>query len=73
LVQYAPELSGDREWVYNEADIDQSKVVWAHNMDRIENCKLIDYFKDHFIWSLTVEREDVPVKLRPFPRQLCAR
>jgi hypothetical protein len=71
LVQYGPEQSVDREWVYNEADIDQAKVVWAHNMDRLENCKIADYFKNHVIWSLIVEHDDTLIKLSSFPRQSC--
>jgi hypothetical protein len=71
LVQYGPKQPRDREWVYNRADIDQAKVVWAHNMDSIENCKLVGYFKNHVIWSLAIERDDVPVKLSPFSRESC--
>jgi hypothetical protein len=71
LVQYGPKYRRDREWVYNRADIDQAKVVWARNMDSRENCKLVGYFKNHVIWSLTIERDDVPVKLSPFSRQSC--
>ena len=63
--------SGDHEWIYNEADIDRAKVVWAHDMGTTENCKLVEYFKDRVIWSLTIERDDAPVKLNSFPRQSC--
>ncbi len=72
LVKYGPEQSGDREWVYNKADIDHAKVVWAHDMGPKENCKLVDYFKDHIIWSLIIDRDDAPVRLNSFPRRLCA-
>ena len=71
LVRYGAEQSQHREWVYNEADIDVAKVVWARDMDRIENCKLVDYFKDRIIWSLDVEGDDVPMKLNPFLRRSC--
>lgn len=71
LVSYGPEQSIHNEWVYNEADIDGAKVVWAHDMGRIENCKLVNYFKDRVIWSLNIERDDEPVKLNPFPRASC--
>ena len=71
LISYGAGLIRYREWVYNKADIDDAKVVWAHDMDRLENCKLVDYFKNHGIWSLTIDRDDAPVKLSPFPRQSC--
>jgi hypothetical protein len=64
-----PEQSSHREWVYNNADFDQAKVVWAHDMNRIENCKLVDYFKDdNVIWSLTIDRDDALVKVSPYPQ-----
>jgi len=71
LVKDGRQKSGDHEWIYNEADIDRAKVVWAHDMGTTENCKLVEYFKDRVIWSLTIERDDAPVKLNSFPRQSC--
>lgn len=71
LVNYGPNHSYVWEWVFNEADIDGSKVVWARDMELKENCQLIDYFKDRQVWSLDIDRDDVPVKLNPFPAQRC--
>ncbi len=71
LVKDDRQKSGDHEWIYNEADIDRAKVVWAHDMGTTENCKLVEYFKDRVIWSLTIERDDAPVKLNSFSRRSC--
>jgi hypothetical protein len=71
LVGYGPGQSEHGEWVYNLADIDSAKIVWAHDMGKNENCKLVDYFKDHAIWSLEIERDDSPVKVTAFPRHSC--
>jgi len=71
LVKYQVKQSQHREWVYNEADIDDARVVWARDMNRNENCKLIDYFKDRVTWSLNVEGDNVPVKVHPFPLRWC--
>jgi len=71
LVKYGPNHRYHNEWVFNEADIDGSKVVWARAMDLKENCQLIDYFKDRRLWSLEIDRDDVPVKLNPFPKERC--
>ena len=71
LVQYGPNHSYDREWVYNDADIDASKVVWARDMDPKENCKLVKYFNDRTIWSLKIDNDEAPIKLNPFPKQSC--
>jgi hypothetical protein len=71
LVTYGPEESLHYEWVYNEADIDQAKVVWARDMGQRENCRLVEYFKNHIIWSVVVEGENAPVKVRPLARESC--
>jgi hypothetical protein len=49
LVRYGPRHNFDREWVWNEADIDRSKVVWARDMGTA-NQELLSYFKDRQVW-----------------------
>jgi hypothetical protein len=66
LVRYGPEHSVHREWVFNEADIDRSKVVWAREMDSLENDKLLAYFQDRRIWLLEIRQDYAPVKLVPY-------
>jgi hypothetical protein len=45
IVRYGPEHEPDREWVYNDADIDGAKIVWARDRGP-ENDALIRYFHD---------------------------
>ena len=54
LVRYKANEPSGLEWVYNEADIDHSKIVWAWDMGASENQELIDYFKDRDVWQLEV-------------------
>lgn len=61
LVRYKPEHDLHPEWVYNEADIDHAKVVWAHEMSAAENARLLDYFKDRRV--LLVEASENPPRL----------
>ncbi len=52
IVRYGPKHDPLVEWVYNEADIDHSKVVWARDMGEAENERLIQYFGNRTIWLL---------------------
>lgn len=54
------------EWVYNDADIDHSKVVWARDMGAAQNVELLRYYKDRSVWLL--EADEVPPKLTPYSR-----
>jgi hypothetical protein len=53
------------EWVYNAADIDQSKIVWAREIDGVDIEPLLRYYKDRTVWL--VEADSFPVQLTPYP------
>jgi hypothetical protein len=65
LVQYGETHSFHREWVYNHADIDGARVVWARDMGEERNKELIRYFSDREVWLLRVET-GVPPVLQPY-------
>ncbi len=50
FVRYGPWHDPGDEWVYNGADIDSSRVVWARELDRSSNSKLMAHFKDRRVW-----------------------
>jgi hypothetical protein len=64
IVRYSAAHDYRREWVYNSADIDGSKVVWARDMGAAKNQELIDYFKDRRVWL--VEPDEKPPRLTPY-------
>jgi hypothetical protein len=74
LVKYLPSRAqyADFEWVYNEADIDAAKVVWARDMELAKNCELINYFDERVIWSLEIDRDGGSTELKRFPSQVCS-
>lgn len=61
LVRYSTTRRPDEEWVYNAADIDHAKVVWARDMGEKDNQELLRYYKDRQVWL--VEADESPVKL----------
>ncbi len=65
VVRYSPTHDLHDEWVYNEADIDGAKVVWAREMSPAQNRKLLDYFKSRKVWLL--EPDVKPLRITPYP------
>ncbi len=66
LVHYAPDHIPDDEWVYNAANIDGAKVVWAREMDRKQNRELLDYFPGRQVWLVEPDRSP-PALSKWFP------
>ena len=52
IVRYNSGHSVFDDWVYNAADIDRSRVVWAREMDRSSNFDLLKYFRDRTAWLI---------------------
>ena len=50
IVRYSPQHNVFDEWVYNSADLDNSKVIWAREMDVAENEALLRYYRDRKAW-----------------------
>lgn len=61
LVSYLPSHNPDHEWVYNLADIDSQKVVWARDMGP-DNAELLHYYPGRQVWRLNPDRK--PVELQ---------
>lgn len=65
IVRYARKREPMDQWVYNSADIDGSKVVWAGEIDPVSDRELLNYYRDRKVWL--VEPDAVPAKLSPYP------
>jgi hypothetical protein len=62
IVSYADDYDVHAEWVYNEADIDGSEIVWARDMGPEKNAKLMKYFAGRKVWRWHLETDD-PIAL----------
>ena len=68
LVRYGPDHSVHEEWVFNSADIDASKIIWARDLPGEVNDRLFAYYPERTIWLVTPETNDVSVLRRPLTR-----
>jgi hypothetical protein len=64
IVRYSERHSPHEEWVYNRADIDHAKVVWAREIPGMNLEPLIKYFHTRTVWL--VEPDVSPPSLTPF-------
>ena len=63
LVRYWPQHAFQDEWVYNGADIDGQRIVWARDLGDAENQKLLGYYGDRK--ALILEPDARPPRLTP--------
>jgi hypothetical protein len=54
FVKYKEGHQAENEWVFNDADLDNAKVVWARDIDEASNQALLRYFKDRRPWFIQV-------------------
>ena len=64
LVRYSQQHNPFEEWVYNAADLDSSKVIWARDIDPAHNAELLNYYKDRRVWL--VEPDKLPAVIAPY-------
>ena len=68
VVRYRLNHDPGDEWVYNGADIDSARVVWAREMDPRSNRALLRYFADRRAWM--VEPDVAPVRISLYDASL---
>jgi len=61
FVHYTPQHIFQDEWVYNRADIDGSRIVWARDLGAEENQKLLRAYPDRK--ALLLEPDARPVRV----------
>jgi len=64
FVHYSSTHIFQEEWVYNQADIDNARIVWARDLGPDENEKLRAYYSDRQVYLL--EPDFRPPRLHPY-------
>lgn len=68
MVRYAPGHDTNQEWVYNRADIDASRIVWARELTPAEDRPFLQHYRgQRKIWLL--EPDQSPPRLVPYPTE----
>jgi hypothetical protein len=69
IVRYGANHLVDAEWVYNAADIDAAKIVWARDLgDADADRKLLQYFSHRQPWYLYPDES--PPRLEAAPKHI---
>jgi hypothetical protein len=58
MVRYSDDHNIHDDWVYNGAEIDTAKVIWAREIDSEQDGKLFDYFQDRKVWLVRPDTDN---------------
>ena len=58
LVRYSKDHNSGEEYVYNDADIDHSKTVWAREIPGMDLGPLFHYFRNRDVWLYEPDEDD---------------
>jgi hypothetical protein len=64
FVRYSPQHIFQEEWVYNDADIDGARIVWARDLGPAEDAEMRAYYPDRT--ALLLEPDYRPPRLTPY-------
>jgi len=64
FVRYAPSHMFQEEWVWNAADIDAARIVWARDLGPERNRELVRYYPSRRV--LLFEPDARPMRLSPY-------
>ena len=67
FVTYDDEVSPHEEWVWNRAELESSRVIFAHHLGDMKNSELVAVYPERSLWLLIVSNSDAG--LRPYSPQ----
>jgi hypothetical protein len=62
VVRYSKDHNSGEEYVYNEADIDRAKAVWAREIPGMDLTPLFNYFRNRDVWIYEPDEDDSVVR-----------
>jgi hypothetical protein len=65
LVHYDEDHNIHDDWVFNGAEIDGAKVLWARETNPEQQARLFAYFQDRHIWLVKPDEDNT--ELIPYP------
>lgn len=71
IVRYGDTHDPRAEWVYDDADMLGTHVLWARGMLPAEDCRLLAFERERRAWLLEVIEDASPPRLLPYPRSVC--
>jgi hypothetical protein len=71
LVRYSKDHNSGEEYVYNGADIDHSKTVWAREIPGMDVGPLLNYFRNRDVWLYEPDEDDSIVQ--PYAEPVAAK
>jgi hypothetical protein len=70
LVKYRANHNVHDEWVYNRANIDAAKIVWARSIGDEGDEELLEYFSDRTLWQLDADAKNPSPRRMTRPRRI---
>ncbi len=61
LVRYSKDHDSGEEYVYNDADIDRAKTIWAREIPGMDLGPLFKYFRNRDVWLYEPDEDDSTV------------
>jgi hypothetical protein len=68
IVRYGPKHDELMEWVWNRAEVDAQKVVWARELKPEWMDQLLRYYSSRRAWL--VEADKTPARVAPYPERM---
>jgi hypothetical protein len=65
IVRYSLDHNPHIEWVYDGADLDHAKVIWAREIPGVDMRPLLDYYRDRQVWLLEPDAAP-PLEFAPY-------